>query len=1261
MRLRRCRRSRLLSNVAVLLHLLEYTDAASISTASESTASISTTSISVASISTASIPTATIPIVLHSTASHPIASHSTALRSTALHSTALHSTVSRSTISQSRASGSTVSGSSASRFTASQSKHLRSRTSKSTARHSSTASHSAVPKPTGSLPIPAAVLRTWTGSGSPLLHIQPAFHHKAFSPSIAGFKAVFLAEDGAEGTTAPTLDDTLLLNDWSSNSTFSQDVAGIEIPNLLLPSNEAMVVFARDPQQEANSQANADAGDVWAMTFPGYCRDITNASLADYKLWRSSAGQAEWQPIDMEMRKNLSIWFPSPRYLGRSFTATLGKSKDGITGNHERLYSFGGVCASGAHFSGNTRNDSFSAEVWRFENATAGEMADVDIAISKNPPIPEAGFSMTPLPIASITHTNSTNGTGPAIGHMLILGGYTSLSRFVGLGQLAIYSLAREAWSFVSATVTEPGITPRAGHSAVLDESGGRIVLFGGWVGNTTNPADPQMLSLKIGDIDGGWEWESIDTTEEAPGVGPGDMPLWGHAAILLEGNIMLVTSGFKVTDLDSEGKQTVNERTFFLNLTSNTWIPSYNFPVDLLARTVNEVNRRQNQREVGILAGVFGGVVVLVAILTALFCYAKRKEQYTDLPRNEGPPLGDKYHSLDLEYGKDIIVDGVPPIRIIPPQPSPDGASRINQALVEAGGPLRGADLPPRPAAPPPTHAYRSEPSHMDQRRMAELQERQEQLETLIQQRAEKRRSGRSVRSEMVAWVREWANADAAAHAADVMQNTQDPVDSTDPQQKQFLSVGRAERSRSNKDKGKRAVSPETRCITGSSVYSEGEASTLTASEIYDTPVEEVPYPVPPVLLSKGEEAEAAPRQHPRVLVGGSKGVTTPLPKRMAEEFPVPTVVPRDSLVSSAGQYSSPHNSRSFSASQPLLPQSRNVSAAKSWRDVTPPEEHTPFYAIPLTASGDVRSREPSKTLDDRVREAMLNPGPARTEEECRLSSIMNFYTDSVPQTPVTELADDEDEDSEDQPFLEEPITPRNTSGERAVSGGKSSVRSFEDLAFVAPIKPLRKYSPARAREPAVMPLLSKAGGESSTAATLRVENPDSHRSRMPSIGQSIRKRMDALLADKRVHSEKRVPSGSLGRSNVLHRRPQTSAAGQRPGPLIATIAHVQPQKAEIVDIEPAASTPFLSHKDTDDSSMSVRMDDKDVQFLYTAPRGKLRVVNPSERRFGSGGTESSGLSQGRVGSGARGIIPNGESITRMGSAAARRFGELD
>ncbi|EPS42331.1 hypothetical protein H072_3705 [Dactylellina haptotyla CBS 200.50] len=1154
--------------------------------------------------------------------------------------------------------------------------------------------------PISSNPIPASIFQTWTSAGNPLLHIQPAFHHANTTASLINFKSFFLADPGEE---SGIIDVNFL-----SDSSFSQDINGVQIPNLQLSSSKSILFFSRDARigllndsssdggnssNSTNTTVRDDTGELWAVTYPAYCRDIDkNATLSDYEILRSGPGKQGWDELSLEMQqRNISLWFPAQRYLGRGFAVHSPTEQDKqsstslLTGN-QRLYSFGGMCLGGNGYSGNGKNDSFSSDVWKFENTTLGgvdaaakrqKVVDVSIAISKNPPIPEAGFSMTPLTVEGKAGNNktTTNETDSLEG-MLILGGYTSQSRFVGLGQLAIYSLENEGWSFVSATLKQGDITARAGHSAVLDEDGKKIVVFGGWVGNVTRPATPYMLSLKVGTLDDDWEWEALNATEEVPGSGPGNMSLWGHAATVLEGNVMLITSGFQVAEFDgSLQQQVINDKTFLLNLTSNTWIQKYKYPMEILSKTAIEEGKKKTKRDIGILAGVFGGVLVLIIALAVLFYYARRQEEYADLPNETLSTDRDKFHSLDLEYGKDLVVmDGNTPFTIV------RRGTEDNGRLLHPESP-GSPELPPRP--PAPLRMHRSQPSHVDMERIENMRAEQEQRENLFQESALERR--RSVRSEMVAWVREWANADAAAQAAEVMKRSRE--DSTASRwRKESTTLGNSDRylkpgrqmstvpGGGNGDAG--------RCITSSSQYSDGQVSTLTASEVYDTPVEEVPYPVPPILLSTAQSYKDQSPRNPRVLVG-PKGVTAPLPSKMAEEFPDPTLVPRDSIASSA--YEGNYNHLSYGSSQPLLQYQRKESVhPEDWETVAPEsregsawamvdQQPSLFSTIPLATFEETRTIKKAKSLEDRIREEMYNPGPMRTEDECRLSSIMDYYADSLSPTPIPEVAEEDDyEDEGDHVSLVGGVQTSTYAGERAILSEKAKMVSTSNQGVEEPIEvgPIReqqynpKQQPSSSRVSTVGPLLSETLAAQARQGKGDGKSAVSTRSRIPSLGSSIKRRAVAMAATLSPHShqgsEKR--STSLGRKSVLHRRPQTAKAP-------SSASDNLPQQAEIMNVNDRA-TEILFTKGLTNYDSDMDIDDKVVQMVYTAPKGKLRVVNPGPRRISSGGTTTDGSlglfqqyhAQRRVSSsGNYPVMSTGEGILRLGSAAARRVGELD
>lgn len=104
------------------------------------------------------------------------------------------------------------------------------------------------------------------------------------------------------------------------------------------------------------------------------------------------------------------------------------------------------------------------------------------------------------------------------------MGGHTQTA-FINMSQVAIWSLPEESWSFV--TVDSPGtangntelavkstvtqVDSRSGHTAVLTEDGASIVVLGGWVGDVSQKADPQLAVLHLGQGFGGkGDWSMI-------------------------------------------------------------------------------------------------------------------------------------------------------------------------------------------------------------------------------------------------------------------------------------------------------------------------------------------------------------------------------------------------------------------------------------------------------------------------------------------------------------------------------------------------------------------------------------------------------------------------------------------------------------------------------------------------------------------------------------------------------------------------------
>jgi hypothetical protein len=97
------------------------------------------------------------------------------------------------------------------------------------------------------------------------------------------------------------------------------------------------------------------------------------------------------------------------------------------------------------------------------------------------------------------------------------------------MSQVAIWSLPEESWSFVTvdspssssngntelaikSTVTS--VDSRSGHTSVLSEDGSSIIVLGGWVGDVSQAADPQLAILSLGTTS--WEWNVWPRSSDA-------------------------------------------------------------------------------------------------------------------------------------------------------------------------------------------------------------------------------------------------------------------------------------------------------------------------------------------------------------------------------------------------------------------------------------------------------------------------------------------------------------------------------------------------------------------------------------------------------------------------------------------------------------------------------------------------------------------------------------------------------------------------
>lgn len=342
-------------------------------------------------------------------------------------------------------------------------------------------------------------------------------------------------------------------------------------------------------------------------------------------------GAGTWIQEEANIRSTLSASSMGPNYLsaGVAFSSIVG----GDAGNMG-AYIFGGMCP----------NQSATLEDWQSSAAysnlmvtlkpseidSATIMYNLDMSPSRGPPIPEAGFSITGL---SPTFSNRSDGTQTQQQNFVLLGGHTSTA-FINMSQIALFSLPEQGWTFIG--VQQPdasrtglamradmtNVDPRSGHTAVLTPDGQRIIVIGGWVGDIHTAADPQLAILNVANGYGGegdWEWVVPVTSGSGLPEGSG---LYGHGAVMLPGEILMITGGYSIPAAGKRRKRATpisNAQTYFFNITSNTWTKDYIPPIDL---SYPEPSKSGPLSSPGQKAGLGIGLGIGVAAVCGLFAF---------------------------------------------------------------------------------------------------------------------------------------------------------------------------------------------------------------------------------------------------------------------------------------------------------------------------------------------------------------------------------------------------------------------------------------------------------------------------------------------------------------------------------------------------------------------------------------------------------------------------------------------------------------
>ncbi|GKZ20654.1 hypothetical protein AbraIFM66951_005382 [Aspergillus brasiliensis] len=371
-------------------------------------------------------------------------------------------------------------------------------------------------------------------------------------------------------------------------------------------------------------QKTLDQGELWQFTPDN----------------NSSIGDGAWSKLSVE-ESGSSASVDGPNYLSAGFAYASTNTSD------SSVYAFGGMCPfSNASEAGWMGGANYSQSMVVLEPSGSGRTDAYDASTTGNraPPIAEAGFTVTPL---QATYAYSSSGEVRQQQDFLLIGGQTQ-DAFINMSQLAVFSLPQNSWSFVTVDITSTSyktelavreaapVEPRSGHTAVLSPDGSKVIVYGGWVGNTSIAAQPQLAILELGDTYGGsgdctWNILSAEDTEVTGGSG-----LYGHGATMLPGGVMMVAGGYTIpqsSSSSSSSKRAVkqsqaNSQVYLYNITSEKWVTSYQNPDSIASQQDSSHSGSSKTWKTGVGVGVGLGVPVVAGLAILLFFLWKRRQK---------------------------------------------------------------------------------------------------------------------------------------------------------------------------------------------------------------------------------------------------------------------------------------------------------------------------------------------------------------------------------------------------------------------------------------------------------------------------------------------------------------------------------------------------------------------------------------------------------------------------------------------------------
>ncbi|PYI35095.1 hypothetical protein BP00DRAFT_442925 [Aspergillus indologenus CBS 114.80] len=388
-------------------------------------------------------------------------------------------------------------------------------------------------------------------------------------------------------------------------------------------------------QHHGNGSAYVSTVDAAGVikVLSGGCRD----TLDQGALWQftpkanDSTGNGTWERLAIGgSATQSSVAVHGPNFLSAGFAYAPTNTSD------SSIYAFGGMCP----FT-NTTNQTWMAAANYSQSMivlyphTSGDTVVYDASTtgSRAPPIAEAGFTITPL---QASYAYSSTGEPRKQQDFLLIGGQTR-DAFINMSQLAVFSLPQNSWSFVN-VMTAPTtlktelavreinlVEPRSGHTAVLSPDGSNVIVYGGWVGNTSTAAQPQLAILELEADYEAWTWRIPSMTNPGTVETAG---IYGHGATMLPGGVMMIAGGQTIPNRSSKlssRSSLDNSQVYLYNVTSGHWVSSYENPYSRKA-SVSASGTSNSRTKTGLGVGLGLGIPAVICLAVFLFFYSRRR-----------------------------------------------------------------------------------------------------------------------------------------------------------------------------------------------------------------------------------------------------------------------------------------------------------------------------------------------------------------------------------------------------------------------------------------------------------------------------------------------------------------------------------------------------------------------------------------------------------------------------------------------------------